>query len=63
MTKRKTLKGCRADWGNMTQAQAAEKLGLNTPTYNGMEQLIDNPAIAAEIGKLFDVKIKIEVTE
>ena len=63
MTKRRTLKGLRADSGGLTQAQVAEKLGIQTPAYCTIEQVIDDPAIAEKLGKYFGVKINIEVVE
>lgn len=63
MTRRRTLKGLRADAGGITQAQAAEKIGIQTPTYNAIEQVIDDPTIAKKLEKFYGVKINIEVVE
>lgn len=59
---RRTLKGIRADLGKLTQTDAAEKLGMKLSVYNAIEQFVDDPSIAEAIGKLYGVKIEVNIT-
>ena len=60
---RRTLKGLRADRGNMRQKDVAKELGINSPAYTVIEQFVDDPSTADAIGKLFGVKIEVNIVE
>lgn len=60
---RRTMKGLRADNGNLRQIDAARLLNLNSATYNGIEQFVDDPAVVEAIEKLYGVKIEVTITE
>ncbi len=60
---RRTLKGLRADHGDIRQKDVAEKLGINGPAYTVIEQFVDDPSTANAIGKLFGVKIEVSITD
>lgn len=60
---KRTLRGLRADNGNITQVDAAKKAGLSMPAYNAIEQFVDDPAMSKALEKLFGVKIEITVTD
>jgi len=61
--RRRTLKGIRADHGNMRQTDAAKEIGIAQTSYNAIEQFVDDPSIAEAIGKLYGVKIEVSITE
>lgn len=62
MAHRRTLKGIRADLGNIRQSDAAKKLNMNPALYNAIEQFIDDPSIAEAIGKMYGVKITVTIS-
>lgn len=56
-----TLKALRAIHGGMTQAQAAEALGMSQSVYNAVEQALDNGETLEKIGDLFGVRISLTI--
>lgn len=61
MGEKMTLKILRAIHGGMTQAQAAEAVGLPQSAYNAIEQALDSEETLAKIGALFGVKIDLQI--
>lgn len=62
MTER-TLKGLRADRGGLTQAEAAKALDMSPSAYNAVEQMLDDKRKLARLGKLYGVKIAVQITQ
>ena len=60
---RRTLRGLRADHGNMRQTDVAKEIGIAGPWYSIIEQFVDDPATANALGKLFGVKIEVTIKD
>lgn len=60
--KRLTLKALRSMCGNLTQGEAAEKIGVTQSQYNAFERVLDNEELLERIGDTFGVKIEVTIT-